>query len=131
MPRINVRDDYDAFLRSKLTPGVVYDGDFAVLPNWQPIDDGVAGVIAEAAPHLHEYQLFSAAFAAARKRSALFLECGLGKTSIALSWIRAAVGDGPAMISAPLAACYEFVNEAAKFFPDLAIRVVQTHLVDD
>jgi superfamily II DNA or RNA helicase len=128
--RVNVRDDYESFLASKLAPGVRYDGDYAVMPDRAPVDGAVADVIAATAPHLHEYQRFAAAFAAARRRAALFLECGLGKTSIALAWIRAVAGAKPSMISAPLAACHEFLNERDKFFSGMDVRIVATADVD-
>lgn len=121
--RINVRHDYSAFLRAKLMPGVSYDGDFAVLPEWQPVarEDGTA--LTEHAPHLHEYQRFATAFAIARGRAALFLECGLGKSSCALAWVEHMRSGKPAIICAPLAALHEIVLERDKFFTGVDLRV--------
>lgn len=129
--RVNVREDYRAFLEAKATAGVKFDGDYAILPNWKQADDETAGEIKRHAPHLHEYQKFAATFAVARKRSALFLECGLGKTSVALAWIQHVRGGGPAMISAPLAALHEFENEREKFFPDMSLHILATKDVGD
>lgn len=124
--RVNVRSDYAAFLRAKVTPGVRYDGDYAILPGWNGASDGVARAVAEFAPHLHEYQRFATTFAVARERAALFLECGLGKTSIALAWIEHVRAGRPAIICAPLAALHEFENERRKFYPDVPLRMVET-----
>lgn len=128
--RINVREDYGAFLRAKVTPGVRYEGDFAILPAWDRASRDIADALAEHAPHLHEYQRFAVTFAVARQRAALFLECGLGKTSISLAWVEHVRGDKPAMICAPLAALHEFENERAKFYPDAPLRLVATADVD-
>lgn len=124
--RIDVRHDYSAFLRSKTTPGVRYDGDFAIMPQWRDASAEVARRVSDMAPHLHEYQRFSATFAVARKRAAIFAECGLGKTSIALSWAMSVADGGPVIIAAPLAAQHEFINERDKFFPGVDLRIVAT-----
>lgn len=128
--RVNVRHDYAKFLDAKTTPGVRFSGDFAILPEWDDADAKVAGRIQEMAPHLHEYQRFAATFGVARKRAALFLECGLGKTSISLAWMQHVRGDLPGIICAPLAALHEFENERRKFFPDAPLRIVPTSDVD-
>lgn len=123
---VDVRSDYAAFLRAKVVPGVRYDGGFAVLPAWNGASVGVARALAGFAPHLHEYQRFATTFAVARERAALFLECGLGKTSIALAWVEHVRSSNPAVICAPLAALHEFENERAKFFPQVPLRRVET-----
>jgi superfamily II DNA or RNA helicase/DNA modification methylase len=123
--RINVRDDYDAFLRAKITPGVRFDGDYALVPRWSSASASIAREVASHAPHLHEYQRFAVTFCVAKRRAAVFAECGLGKTSIALAWLQH-VATGPAMVCAPLAAQHEFQNERDKFFPDMDLRVLRT-----
>lgn len=124
--RINVRRDYEAFLAAKATPGVKFDGDYAILPSWSDSTAEIAESVTSLAPHLHEYQRFSVTFAVARKKAALFLECGLGKTSIALAWIEHVRAGRPAMICAPLAALHEFENERQKFFRSMDVRLVET-----
>lgn len=124
--RVNVRESYAEFLRAKVTPGVRYEGDFAILPEWDHASRNIADALSEHAPHLHEYQRFAVTFAVARQRAALFLECGLGKTSIALAWVEHVRHGEPAVISAPLAALHEFENERAKFFPDAPLRLIPT-----
>lgn len=128
--RLNVRADYAAFLRAKVIPGVRYEGDYAILPAWESASRDIADALAEHAPHLHEYQRFAVTFAVARQRAALFLECGLGKTSISLAWVEHVRADRPAMICAPLAALHEFENERAKFFPDAPLHLLATADVD-
>ncbi len=130
MPRrVNVRQDYGEFLRAKVTPGVRYEGDFAILPDWHGASREVADALLSHAPHLHEYQRFATTFAVARERAALFLECGLGKTSIALAWVEHVRANRPAVICAPLAALHEFENERAKFFPAVPLVRVETAAV--
>lgn len=128
--RVDVRTDYGAFLRAKMIPGVRYEDGHAIIPDWEHASKDVATALSEHAPHLHEYQRFAVTFAVARQRAALFLECGLGKTSIALAWVEHMRAGRPAMICAPLAALHEFVNERDKFFPGLPIRLVETHAVE-
>jgi superfamily II DNA or RNA helicase/DNA modification methylase len=128
--RINVREDYAAFLRAKVTPGVRYEGDYAILPTWEQASRDISDALVRHAPHLHEYQRFAVTFAVARQRAALFLECGLGKTSIALAWVEHVRRGKPAMICAPLAALHEFKNERAKFFPDAPLVLLATADVD-
>lgn len=128
--RINVREDYAAFLRAKTTPGVRFEGDFAILPEWEHASRDIADALTEHAPHLHEYQRFAVTFAVARRRAALFLECGLGKTSSALAWVEHVRQGRPAIICAPLAALHEFENERAKFYPHAPLQLVATADVD-
>jgi len=127
MKRVEVASDYDAFLRSKLWPGVIYEAGYALVPDpgtFSNRDDS-----RPERPHLHEHQRFAVAFCQHRERAALFMECGLGKTSVALAWAER-VG-GRALVCAPLAAVPEFLNERDKFFPDLAVIHVPTGDVDD
>jgi DNA modification methylase len=124
--RVNVRKDYAAFLSAKTLPGVTYDGDYAILPAWDNINADVAESLEGHAPHLHEYQKFAVTFSVARQRSALFLECGLGKTSIALAWVEHVRRGSPAMVCAPLAALHEFENERDRFFPSIPLKIVPT-----
>jgi hypothetical protein len=63
--RVEVRHDYAAFLRAKVTPGVRYEGDFAILPRWDRASEDIANALAEHAPHLHDYQRFAVTFAVA------------------------------------------------------------------
>lgn len=128
--RVNVRADYRAFLQAKVTPGVRYEGDYAILPSWNHASRDIADALSEHAPHLHDYQRFAVTFAIARARAALFMECGLGKASATLAWIEHVRQGKPGMISAPLAALHEFENERDKFFPGLPLRLLATADVD-
>jgi len=126
---VNVRRDYGAFLDAKAAPGVHFDGDYATIPHWDDVD-AAHETATDFAPHLHEYQRFAVAFSVARKAAALFLECGLGKTSIAIAWIEHVRAGKPAMICAPLAALHEFENERHRFFPDAPLRIIDTRDVE-
>lgn len=128
--RLNVREDYRAFLRAKATPGVRFEGDFAILPTWDHASREIGEALSGHAPHLHDYQRFAVTFAVARQCSAAFLECGLGKTSIALAFVEHVRAGKPVIICAPLAALHEFENERAKFFPGVPLRLVPTGNVD-
>jgi len=129
--KINGRRDSAAFLRSKLTAGVRYEGDYAILPGLRSISEDDRTRVGGVAPHLHEYQRFALSFAVARQRTALFMECGLGKTSIAIGWAQMMRESGPALVCAPLAAAHEFEAERDRFYPDVPLRFVRTADVDD
>lgn len=125
LSRVEVQDDYESFLKSKLWPGVEYENGYALVPEMDGIHRDEPQEAA-ARPHLHEHQRFAVAFALARKRSAMFMECGLGKTSVALAWADTLRTEGPVLIVAPLAAIPEFFNERDAFFPGLAMEHVET-----
>lgn len=124
--RINVRRDYAALLRAKTTPGVRYEGEYAVFPTWDTASREISEALTSHAPHLHDYQRFAVTFAVARQRAALFMECGLGKASSGIAWVEHVRKGRPAIICAPLAALHEFENERDKFFPSLPLRLVPT-----
>lgn len=128
--RIEVRHDYPMFLWAKNQPGVKFDGDYAVVPDYRTVTKGGSEMVLSVASHMHEYQAFCTAFAVARERAALFLECGLGKTSIALAWAELVRHRRPALIAAPLAAQYEFLAERDKFFPGYSLEILATKDVD-
>lgn len=127
---MNVRDDYDAFLGSKLWPGVEYDDGYALVPEPSELSENGAGK-ARKRPHLHEHQQFAVAFCRSRERAAVFMECGLGKTSVALAWAERVANEGQVIVCAPLAAIPEFINERDRFFPGLQMEQVETANVDD
>lgn len=131
MNRVDVRSDYRAFLAAKVVPGVMYDGDFAVLPTWDTAGVDIRESIGNHAPHLEEYQRFAVAFAVARQRAALFLECGLGKTHIGLAWLSMMTnGSRPAVVSAPQAALHEWESIGAEYFPSIRLNRIETEDFD-
>jgi len=125
-----VMDDYREFMRAKGTPGIAFRDGYAIYPEWGDVTRRLAESIDGFAPHLHDFQRFAVAFCSARLRAAVFAECGLGKTSIALAWVMNNA-TGPSIIAAPLAALHEFENERAKFFPGMDLRIVRTGQFDD
>jgi hypothetical protein len=68
-------------------------------------------------PHLFPFQRDVTVSAIRRGRSAAFLECGLGKSLIALEWSRhvAHRAGGDVLILTPLAVARQFVREGEKF----------------
>lgn len=73
-------------------------------------------------PKLYGFQNASVRWALLNGRSALFQECGLGKTAQEAEWARLVVEhtNGRVLILAPLAVAYQTVEEAAKF--DVEVR---------
>jgi len=74
-------------------------------------------------PMLYPHQRDITRWALRKGRAAVWLECGLGKTPVALEWSRAvrdATG-GRVLILAPLAVAGQFVREGRKFGVDVTI----------
>lgn len=78
---------------------------------------GWHGFDAQPAPFLFDFQASLVAWALKRGRSAIFADCGLGKTPMQLSWADAVVrhANKPVLVVAPLAASAQTVEEAQKF----------------
>lgn len=91
---------YADFLRAKVHEGA--DRGFA--PTFMP-------------PQLFDFQRAMVEYAVRKGRSALFEDCGLGKTVQFLTWAQNVVEhtNRPALIVAPLAVAAQIVREAAKF----------------
>jgi superfamily II DNA or RNA helicase len=72
---------------------------------------------------LYDFQRHCAAFAIEKGRAGIFLDTGLGKTSIELAFAAqgALATNGRALILAPLAVAWQIEREARKF-PDLLFR---------
>lgn len=70
--------------------------------------------LADVHPMLHDWQAEIVQWAASVGRAALWADTGLGKTLMQIEWARHVVGDGTALIIAPLAVCHQTIREAAK-----------------
>lgn len=69
---------------------------------------------------LFEFQREIVAWALRKGRSAIFADCGLGKTLMQLEWARIVSQlEGPVLILAPLAVAHQTVKEGAKFGIDV------------
>ncbi len=65
-------------------------------------------------PMLHDWQAEIVRWATRIGRAAIWADTGLGKTVMQVEWARHLIGDGQALIVAPLAVCQQTVREAAK-----------------
>jgi len=75
-------------------------------------------------PKLYEFQADIVRWAVRRGRSAIFADCGLGKTPMQLEWARQVIGDcGYGLILAPLAVSSQTVQEGVKF--DVDVKAVR------
>lgn len=77
-------------------------------------------------PMLFPHQADMVRWALRRGRAALFADCGLGKTPMALEW--ADKQPHEAIIVAPLAVAHQFVREAQKFGVDVAYAKEQSQV---
>lgn len=81
------------------------------------VDSRQFGFEADAPTWLYPFQQYLFAWAVRRGRSAVFADCGLGKTPIQLAWADAIVrrNNRPVLIVAPLSTIPQALEEAAKF----------------
>ena len=70
--------------------------------------------LADIHPMLHTWQAEIVQWAATVGRAAVWADTGLGKTLMQVEWARHVVGDGTALIIAPLAVCHQTIREANK-----------------
>lgn len=119
-------DDYRRFLAIKGLPSYEMRGRTAWFPDEYADRVGVAAsraVDVEYRPHpgLFDYQRDISRLAIRRRKFAAFVDCGLGKTLIALEYARhvAAVHPGRrVLILTPLMVVDQFASEAARFHGD-------------
>lgn len=92
--------DYDAFLRDKSQLG----GNHGFDPVWMP-------------DFLFDFQRAMVEWSLRKGRSALFEDCGLGKTAQELVWAENVVRktNGNVLLAAPLAVAFQIAREAEKF----------------
>lgn len=126
-------DDYALFIKSKALPEhvIAYDREttsytltaparFAGLVGVDTVHH-IPAVKRPPSPLLLDYQLWARNMALDAKRFAIWADCGLGKTIIALDWMLAVMAEtgGKVLYSAPLEVCKQTLNsEVPKFFPN-------------
>lgn len=125
-------DDYNLFLRSKHLPERVLDYEretrsytltaparFASIVGLDP-SGIIPPVKREPAAHLFDYQVWLRNKAFEAKRFAIWADCGLGKTPVALDWMLAVMAEtnGKVLYSAPLEVCKQTIKEQVKFHPN-------------
>jgi superfamily II DNA or RNA helicase len=127
-------DSYRLFLRAKSLPRYRVEGRTVEFP------DEYAGALGLAAPDaptgdyaprpwMFDYQKDIAALAIRKRKFAVFMDCGLGKTAVLLEFARHAASVLPAgqsiLIVSPLMVVRQTIAEAARFYGDLPIDVVR------
>ena len=114
--------DYATFLRLKDCPAYSWRGESAVVPDEYAsmVLSDSAAFIAESnyspSPFCFDYQRDIAKLAIAKRKFAVFADCGLGKTIILLEFAKH-VGDR-VLIVAPLMVCRQTVEEAHRWYGD-------------
>ncbi len=83
----------------------------------------------ERGAHLFEFQRVVVGEALRRGRSALFADCGLGKTIMQLDWAHAI--PGRTLLLAPLAVSHQTCREAEHFGYDARVRASDTEIGDE
>lgn len=75
-------------------------------------------------PKLYDFQADIVRWSLRHGKSAVFADCGLGKSFIQLEWARHVLKHGPVLIVAPLSVARQTVNEGRKL--DLDVRYVKS-----
>lgn len=73
--------------------------------------------------HLFNFQAYLVEWAVRQGRSAIFADCGLGKSPMGLAWSENVLKHTgkPVLVATPLAVSFQLVDEAAKFGTDAAV----------
>lgn len=128
----NTVDDYRQFLKIKTLPRYEIVGRMATVPDEYAETLGIKSGKSRKrkyAPRagLFDYQRAIVEMAIAKKRFAIFADCGLGKTFMMLEFARhvAAVQKRPVLIVSPLMVVQQTATEAEQFYgDDLPVDVV-------
>jgi len=119
-------DDYRRFLRVKSLPAYRITGREATVPAEYAAEFRGGSVVDEAAeyepiPGLFDYQRDIAAMAIARRKFAVFAECGMGKTAILLEYarhVRRRIPGRRVLIVAPLMVAGQTIVESQRWYGD-------------
>lgn len=125
-------ESYERFLRIKQLPRYEFCGRMATVPDEYAEAIGVKVSRKRKASYkpavdLFDYQQAIVEMAIAKKRFAVFADCGLGKTLMLLEFARhvASVQKKPVLIVSPLMVVNQTQNEATRFYGDkMPIEVV-------
>lgn len=110
-------DAYKRFLAAKTEPRMVVEGrKVRVVPTRIKLATSLKISVSEA--HLFDYQRFVVGLAFDRQRFAIFADCGLGKTAMALAWVRMVkqATAGKVLIVAPLSVIPQWLDEEEHFY---------------
>ena len=110
-------ESYRAFLGAKTEAKMTVTGRTVTVHPTRIKTDTIRRVD-EDSKHLFDYQRFIVSLAYDRQRFAVFADCGLGKTGIALAWIRMVASSiaGKVLIIAPLGVIPQWLNEEEHFY---------------
>jgi superfamily II DNA or RNA helicase len=128
----NTVDDYRQFLKIKTLPRYELVGRMATVPDEYAETLGIKAGKSRKRKYvpcagLFDYQRAIVEMAIAKKRFAIFADCGLGKTFMMLEFARhvAAVQKKPVLIVSPLMVVQQTATEAERFYgDDLPVDVV-------
>ena len=119
IPVANTLDGYATFLKCKSLPRYQVIGDTVHTDRFSydaVFKSGDDAVLKTSVPHLFDYQRFVADMALERRRFAAYLDCGLGKTPIALAWAHAvAERTGRVLYLCPLAVMEDTMRDCQRF----------------
>jgi len=119
--------DYATFLRIKSLPSYRVRGCFVEFPDEYAhliTNDAVTSAATDYGPsaHLYDYQVGISQLAIARRKYAVFADCGLGKTFIAAEFVRHAIDRLPepkrALIVSPLMVITQTIEELGGMYGD-------------
>ena len=112
-------DGYATFIRCKKLPNYRVEGRVVVTDDisYAAIFGGdvAAGSASVEAPHLMRFQADLVDRALRQRRFAIFADCGLGKTPMALAWAHAVAMGGKVLILVPLAVRNQWHRECERF----------------
>lgn len=137
MLNTQIRDDYRRFLAIKSLPAYSFTGHEATFPDEYASHVGggqssssACGDI-ETHPRAFDYQAAIARLAIAKRKFAVFADCGLGKTLILIDFARHALRQlAPRksfLIVSPLMVVEQTVEEARHWYPDIPIEQVRAN----
>ncbi len=134
---INSIEDYETFLRVKALPtykvrgrSVEFPDEYAQQVSGKKLRAAKSTEVYTPAPFLFDYQAASAKLCIRKRKFALFMRCGLGKTFCAAEFARHAAKVLPrnkcVLIVSPLMVIRQTLSEVAKYYGDsLAIEHIQ------
>ena len=116
-------ESYRLFLKVRRCPIYQFSGTSAVVPDEYATTLGLKSKRKKSVEHnpidgLFDYQQAITATAIAKRKYAIFADCGLGKTMMILEFARHAADAtrGKILIVSPLMVCNQTVDEAAKWY---------------
>ena len=132
-------DSYRMFLNVRRCPIYHFRGTSAIVPDEYAVSLGLKPKRTRAVKFipidgLFDYQRDITATAIAKRKYAIFADCGLGKTMMILEFARHAADAtrGKILIVSPLMVCNQTVDEAAKWYgPECGIKRIRAAELQD